>query len=284
LRDTSVDVSGILDNESNKPLEIYDVYLDSATLHFVANTQNVNFYDPDGEAQEYIALGISRGNIETSVDTKVDSVAIRLDNVNLAMSSYVSANELRGRKVIIRKVFADISGTWDSDDDLYLFNGMIDQQSIGESVMEIQCVSRAGTFEIETPRRMYGLLCPWKFASTGCTDGLSANTLYAAITGTVEANSTISEIKDSARTEAENYWNYGQVEFKTGDNTGASRVVTDSENGAFTLNYALSNTPGVGDQYVIKRGCDKTITWCSGLSNSAAFGGFFTIPFEMNRR
>ena len=50
------------------------------------------------------------------------------------------------------------------------------------------------------------------------------------------------------------------------------------------MDYPLSSAPSAGDGYTIKRGCDKTITRCSGLSNAAAFGGFFTVPFGMVAR
>ena len=282
MRDTTTLVSGILAQEANKPVEIYDVYLDSQTLHFSAFDRDLSFFDPDGNAQTYTALGISRNPIKTSVETKVDSCTIRLDNVNRAMSSYIASEEFRGRKIVVRKIFADISGTWTKDDDIYLFNGIMDKPVVGEGAMEVGCVSRAGTFELECPKRSYTLLCPWKFASSGCVDGLSADTLYALASGTVTAGSTATVIKDTNRSEETNYWRYGEVEFTSGDNNGAKRnVETSTANDSFEVDISLSTVPSAGDTYEVKRGCDKTITRCSGLSNSSAFGGFFTLPTEM---
>ena len=286
MRSTSANVSGVLASGTNAPIEIYDVYLDDATLHFAAYDRDLSFYDPDGDAQTYLALGISRDSIQTSTTTTVDSVTVRLDNVNQAMSSYVASNELRGRKVIVRKIFADISGSWDGNDDIYLFNGIINKTSLGQNVMEVECVSRAGTFETESPRRLYDIMCPWKFASTGCTDGdLTASQLLNTQSGTIDADSTTTVIKDSARSEANDYWKYGQVEFTSGANDGEKRVIISSTaDTSFTLNYSLDAAPSAGDTYDISRGCDKTITSCSGLSNASAFGGFFTIPFQMVAR
>ena len=282
MRDTSATVSGILQQSQIEPLEVYDIYLDDQTLHFTAFDRDVSFFDPDGDAQTYTALGISRGEIQTTVETRVDACTIRLDNVNLAMSSYAGSNEFRGRRVTIRKIFADISGTWDVDDDVYLFSGIMDIPTIGEQIMEMRCVSRAGTFNVEAPKRSYTLSCPWKFAASGCTDGLSAATLYATASGTTDAGSTVSVINDTERTEADDYWNYGELEFTAGANDGVKRMVTDSvKDTSVTLNRTLDTIPSAGDTYTIKRGCDKTITRCSGLGNAAAFGGFFTLPTQM---
>jgi len=282
LRDTTALVSGIITQEANKPVEVYDVYLDDQTLHFAAFDRDLSFFDPDGDAQTYTALGISRNPIKTSAETKVDSCSIRLDNVNRAMSSYIASTEFRGRKIVLRKIFADVSGTWTKDDDIYLSNGIMDKPVVGEGAMEIGCVSRAGTFELECPKRSFTLLCPWKFASSGCVDGLSAATLYNLQSGTVTAGSTTSVIKDSNRSEATNYWRYGEVSFTSGDNDGEKRnVETNTANDSFEVDIALDDAPDTGDTYEIKRGCDKTITRCSGLSNSSAFGGFFTLPTQM---
>ena len=279
-------VSGIADNEYNKPVEIYDIYLDSETLHFAAHDENIAFYDPDGVEATYTALGLQRDVIKTSVDTQVDSVIVRLDNINRAMSTYLASNQFRGRKAVIRKIFMDISGTWNKDDDVYMFTGIMNKLSIGESVLEVEAVSRAGTFELEVPRRGYTLLCPWQFAASGCTDGnLTSSELLALTSGVADAGSTTSVVNDSARTEADDYWKYGQVEFTSGDNDGIERNVRASTKDTnFTLDVALTTAPSAGDTYEIKRGCDKTITSCSGLSNASAFGGFFTLPAEMVAR
>ena len=225
-REISIPVSGVLASEYNTPIEIYDVYLEDETLHFAAFDRDIEFFTPAGDSETYLGLGISREPIRTSAETTVDSVTIRLDNVNKGMSVYVANTELRGRKIIIRKIFADISGTWDSSDDIYLFNGMISKPSLGENVMEIECFSRAGTLETESPRRLYDIMCPWKFASTGCTDGsLTANQLLDTKNSTVDAGSTTTVINDSTRTEATNYWKTGQVEFTSGDHNGEKRLV-----------------------------------------------------------
>ena len=283
MRDTTAAVSGILDNASNQPLEIYDIYLDDQTLHFAAYDRNLSFFDPDGDAQTYTALGITRDLVKTSIDTKVDSVSVKLDNVNRAMSSYVASNEFRGRKIVIRKIFADISGTWTKDDDVNMFTGIMNRPALGEGVMDMECVSRAGTFEYECPRRGYAISCPWKFAASGCTDGaLSAAQLLNVFSGTSDAACTTTVIKDSALPQVDDYYNYGTVDFTSGANDGESRIVIDSASGtSFTIDYALDAAPGNGDTYEINRGCDKTIASCSGIGNETAFGGFFTVPQQM---
>lgn len=147
----------------------------------------------------------------------------------------------------------------------------------------MECVSRAGTFEYECPRRGYGIHCPWKFAASGCTDGaMTASQLLNTASGIADASCTTTVILDSALGESDDYYNYGTVDFTSGANNGESRIVIDSAVGvSFTIDYALDAAPSAGDTYEIHRGCDKVVTTCSGIGNEAAFGGFFSIPEQM---
>ncbi len=103
---------------------------------------------------------------------------------------------------------------------------------------------------------------------------------------TVDANSTTAYIIDAQRTEANDYWNNGWVHFLTGDNINRSRHIVDfiAADDKAIMDYTLPNTPGVGDEYIIRRGCDKTLDRCENtFSNEDNFGGFHTIPLEMKR-
>ncbi|MFH1320442.1 MAG: phage BR0599 family protein [Bacteroidota bacterium] len=106
--------------------------------------------------------------------------------------------------------------------------------------------------------------------------------LLGELTGqTADAGSTASVLIDAARTEADDYWNNGNVEMTSGDNIGLKRRILDFTDATDTITFvfAFPNVIAPGDTYTIKRGCNKTEQQCEKVfSNFANFGGFTSIP------
>ena len=91
--------------DSNRPIELYQVYLDEGPLYLAAHTEDIEFFDEDGLPTTYYAIGISRSPVKTNMDTKVDEVSVQLDNVNRLMSAYIAHTEFVGRRLKVIKVF-----------------------------------------------------------------------------------------------------------------------------------------------------------------------------------
>lgn len=273
------------DKDFNRPVEIYDIYLTNQdecanndnTLHFVQSDKNIDFYCLDGHAHNYIALDISREPAETNMETQVDSTTIRLDNINKAMSAYIASHEWRGKRVVIRKVYLDYLN--DPNNYISIFDGDIDDPIINEFQIQVTIVSRIGTLDFECPRRMFGLMCGFRYGTDEC--GVNPDSSSNKKIGAVDADCTKSVIKDSERTEADDYWKHGMVEFTSGANDGAKRLIIASKSGEFTLRRALSYTPEADDTYTIKRCCELTLNICTEeFANQDNFGGFHTIPLK----
>ncbi len=261
----------------NQPIELYDIYLPDETLYYTTDNNDINFFDPAGTTKTYTPLGISRGKIETNIDTKIDSVEVKLVNVNRAFSSYVADQEFRGRRIVIRKVFRDALDSVNNA--VTIFDGLMDRPEISEYSFKIIAVSRLGTLNLEVPRRTFQLLCNWKFGSAEC--GADKNSVANKAVGTLDANSTKGFLRDTARSEAISYWRDGILEMTAGTagNIGIKRKVVAFVSGCVTLDFALPSTPATGDGYTIQRGCDKTLLRCSGdFANQDSYGGFNTIP------
>jgi len=117
------------------------------------------------------------------------------------------------------------------------------------------------------------------------TSAIITASLADETTGTADAGCTASLLKDSARTENDNYWQYGSVEMTSGNNDGEKRAVRSSTSGEITLNFPFSNAINEGDTYIIRRGCPKTSHWCKcEYDNFENFGGFATLPQSLMRR
>uniref|UniRef100_A0A6M3JBI8 Bacteriophage phiJL001 Gp84 C-terminal domain-containing protein n=1 Tax=viral metagenome TaxID=1070528 RepID=A0A6M3JBI8_9ZZZZ len=275
-RDLSSNLVTATEASESRPLELYIIHLDSATLYFAAHDTNIDFYDLNGDAQTYTAVAISRNDISSNIDIQVDTMTVRLNNVNRAMSSYIANNNFRGRRLVCLKVFSDY--LTNPDDYTVIFDGLMDKPVLVETQMQVSVVSRAGTLHLKTPRRMYQVACNWEFGTTECGYDLEAT----GISGQTASSGNTTTFWDDSRSEANDYFKHGEILWvSAGLNSDAKRKITISSGTKFVMDYALPSGVNNGDTYTMKRGCPKTHLWCSGLSNLDNYGGFSNIPFEI---
>jgi len=88
------------------------------------------------------------------------------------------------------------------------------------------------------------------------------------------------------RTESDDYWNYGTIEFTSGACDGQKRLVKDSvsASGKVEVYIPLDDTPSDTDTYTIKRGCNKNSKDCRfKFNNWQNMGGFALLPQKPDR-
>src|SRR5690606_28321602 len=134
MRQLSPPVASEKDKDTNRPIELYQVYLDEVTLFFAAHDQDVEFFDEQGAPVTYYALGLSRTAIRTNVETKVDECTVSLDNVTRGMSAYVAHADFNGRRCKIIKVFLDLLD--DPAHAVTVFDGIMDAPALTEKAMQ----------------------------------------------------------------------------------------------------------------------------------------------------
>jgi len=275
-RDLSSNLVTATEASESRPIELYIIHLDSATLYFAANDTNVDFYDLNGDAQTYTAVAIARNDISSNIDTQIDTMTVRLNNVNRAMSSYVASNDLRGRRLVCLKVFSDYLDN--PDDYTVVFDGLMDKPVLVETQMQVSVVSRIGTLNLKCPRRMYQVACNWEFASTECGYAIEST----GISGQTATSGNTTTFWDDSRAEANDYFKHGEILWvSAGLNSGEKRKITVSSGTKFVMDWALPSGVNLNDTYTMKRGCPKTHLWCSGLSNLNNYGGFSNLPWEI---
>lgn len=288
-RTLSTNVAAEAAKDQNRPVELYQVYLDPATLFFAAHPENVPYYDESGQPVTYYSLGLSRSSVKTNMDTKVDEVTVQLDNVTREMSAYLAHTEFVGRRLKIIKVFRqslpdglmlpwqpapiiDAKYYGGPADHVVIFDGIMDAPVITETAMQVTVVSKLDMLGFRVPRRRYQRPCNWKFGSAECGISLASVT----VSGTVQAISPDGlTLTLSGRTEPQDYFKDGVLII----NSEWQRVV--SSNGAtIVVDYSFINAQ-VGDAYSMRRGCDKTFETCRDrFSNQSNFGGFLSVPAE----
>lgn len=300
----------------SQPIEIWDVYLgsttavDSNTLFFVVTNKNIRYFAfVDGSPRVYIGLGISRSPIARHIDSKIDSVEISLENVDRTFSQFFSDVDIRGKRVVIRKVFADyLNSSTDPDGDNFvvMFDGIIDTPTLTQSRFQAQVRNNFfSSLAFNVPRRTYQGMCGWKFGNSGdCAAHLTQQQLFAT-----QANQTIDSVvnqthfKDSARIEggSGDYWAPGIMTMTAGTpgNIGLKRRVVQSTcatgdgfgggigpSGDIFIESNFPYQVQAGDAYSIQRDCGHTLDRdCRDrFNNNSEYGGFITIPENLVKR
>lgn len=278
--------------EASGILNFVDIFLDEETLHYVTNDFNVDFFNLDGNAQAYIALRMVRGEKTEKLDMSIQTLTAGLDNIDQAMSYQISQRNFRDRRIVIRGCFrnliSDAANAWK------IFDGYMDKPVITKKEFRVELVPRLGrgtlNHKIGVKQQLF---CRYPFASSGgrCAYDIAVATLKDIKTGQVVDSGDTGYIVDAARTEADDYWNYGHITFAADTLTeglrGVSRMIKDfvaAEDKIYVV-IALPAAPQAGDTYSIERGCDHSLESCQNkFNNSANFGGIHTLPAMMVRK
>lgn len=297
-RTLSPDVLEQKDKEFNRPVELYQIFLDEETLYFAMFPEDIEFFDEDGNQQTYYAAAISRDPVSRNNETNPDSTTITFDNVARNFSAYIANTEFVGREVSVWKVFLDadrnvislaIPGIESSNQEILqegagldyrenfipiFSHGIIDSVSINEQNLTAQVVSNLDILRINRPKGKYQVNCRFEFGGPGCKKDVPVKT------GTVDSiDGTI--INDSAITEDADYWKHGIIEIGK-----EKRKIVSSGNGYVEVEYSFLNS-AAGDSYEIEADCDYSYDGghgCTFWNNTSNYGGFLEIPKIRNIR
>lgn len=125
----------------------------------------------------------------------------------------------------------------------------------------------------------YGPQCQKRFGGqefAGCKVALGPLT----VTGNLTAVASSSQVTDSARAEAADYWAMGTIQFTTGANAGLKPLEVKSfAAGVITTFEPFYYPPAIGDAYTLVPGCRKRLEDCRDKWNNVVnFGGFPHMP------
>lgn len=270
------DVEEQKNSEYNRPVELYQIFLDEETLYFAMYPEDIDYYDENGNTQTYYAAAISRNPVSKNNETSPDSTTIQLDNVMREWSAYVANTDIVGREVSIWKVFLDADLNT-SDNHIAIFTrGIIDTVSIDDQNLVATIVSNLDTLDIDLPRRTYQVKCDWPngFGGDGCgVDVPELSGIIEDIDNKLIFNGNITEEND--------YWKYGIIKVNN-----ESREIVGSGDGYIELEFQLFNAD-IGDEFEIMAGCDFSYDGghgCEFWNNTERYGGFLDIPKIRNIR
>jgi len=267
LRNLSVQFREEKDKDINRPIELYQVFLDDITLYLACYNEDIQFFNEKGQPEIYYAIGIGRSPIRMNMDNRVDECTVGIDNVNKEMSAFIANTEFRGRRLRILKVMLDALNS--PANAATLFDGKMDAPSIDEHSLRVKVRSQLDTLTIMAPRRYYQSSCNWRFGSPECGINL-ANLIKTGIVTSQASNGR--DFVLSGRSEPEDYYVGGVL---TVD--GKSQKIVESNGSSVKLEYSLP-LGMEGKPYQIRQGCGKNKADCEKFSNFARYGGFLSVP------
>jgi len=252
------------------PCPLVAFYFGSGTVRYAAHIADVIW-----DSQTWNARGMRMEPIEQDLDLMIPKTTLHIDNVDEAVSGYITANEdtIVGTRVVIYVVDLELLGS--ADYKLIIFDGTVHDFEVSLAKCTFYLRSYLDIDRI-VPYFHYQQNCIWEFGSNYCGYNIGAGS-----NGAADAGSTASTIVDvSLLTQADNYWRCGVIEFTSGSLDGEIREILSSDQAAksVTVEYPFSAAPNVGDTFNVKIGCGKTVADCVDRSNDANFVGFHCMP------
>lgn len=257
----------------NRPIELYQAFLDTEILRFAQSDVDVTF---GGET--WWATGISRAEIRTSSELECDEVQVSVDNVNLAMADRIIATDFVARRLVIYKVQR---GDVTSGQAMVLFDGRMDEPVLDQTKLQVVVRSWLDGMHVNVPRRIFSSICNYQLYDTWCTVPRSVGINVG--TGTALGSSTdYTLVADYLGGQADAYWGpIGTLWMLTGSNTNIAREVIGHSQSSLSVEVRIPFpfTIASGDEFRIERACTKTVNdCCSKYNNYVNYGGFPTIP------
>jgi len=216
--------------------------------------------------------GFTISNLESGENLAVDNAEMKaLLKTNLVEQGDILSGEFDNATVRVFLVNFTTPANYTQLPGAYLSrmtNG--DEDSATFELMSISNRLNQNTGRVVIPT------CDADVGDSRCGVNLTAFT----VTSTITAVTSQSVFTDSARGEADDFFNYSKLTFTTGNNTGRSYEIKDFASGVFTLQEPTLSPVQVGDGYTTHRGCDRTKATCKDVfSNLDNFRGF---PFNID--
>jgi len=275
-----------MDAAQKRPCILVELGL-TTILRFAAHKLNIAF--PTG-GNVYTAKAIRIDDIQQSLEGQIQRITMHFDNVTKDMAAYANNEAFKGKSLVVKRVYLDALG----DASYYneVFNGYMETPSnIGREWLTVPAVTGKPLAQ-KTLKLAYQRLCPYVFGGTECNTDGKADLSALKASGTADSG-TATTLVDNALTQADDYWNHGQIEVTKAGKTYYRKVkdfvaVTDTITFDVELPVTVDNTC----TYVLYKGCDHTwdtcgagSAWGPSADNQLNFGGCLHIakPIEGSR-
>jgi len=283
MKTTTAAVTTQIAAANKRPVLLFELGL-SSTLRFCAYKTNITF--PTG-GSVYTAKNISAGDTTQNLEGQIERVTVKFDNVSRDMAAYANIEEFRGKTLIIKRIYLDAIAS--ADDYVEVFNGSMEQPTeISREWLTVPATV-GKPLNRKALKVNYQRQCPWIFGGTECNTESLADLTSLTATGTADSGTT-STLVDNALTQADDYWNYGEISIVKSGVTYHRKVKDfDAAADTITLDVELPVTITNTCTYTVYKGCDQTWDTCSAANvwgpsgdNHLNFGGCIHIAKQQD--
>jgi uncharacterized phage protein (TIGR02218 family) len=260
--------------------DLYDITLaDSTQLHYTTFNQNLVV---GGTTYLSGPPNFKRGTVEEVLGlSKVGTLTLEIhcnptDAINgVPVLQKVVRGDFDKAAITVRRLFMDSSLNQQGAVIRFVGN-MGDLDQVSRTVAKFTCKSKLEDLNLQLPRNILQPTCVHTLFDSGCTLSKAA----FAVNGTVQSGSTVNKLITNL-TQADDYFDNGQLVFTSGANSGhivAVKLYLNVSGEVFFV-VPLPAAPIAGDTFTIYPGCDKTQSTCSSkFVNLVNFGGFPYVP------
>jgi hypothetical protein len=260
MQSVNATISGQIAAQKSTPVYFIEIYLDAGTLRYVLANQNIVF--PTG-GSTYYAIAGNIGTKQMGAEGQITEVDISLDNLDGGLAAYNEVESFAGKKIVIKEVYYGYLAS--SANYRELFSGYMQEPTdITDEWISFKA-SEGATLQDRILLEVYQRNCNNNFGDAKCNYNGYANLASLRATGTVDSG-TVSTLVDAALTQADNYWNYGDITIVSGSNAYSRKVSGFvSSTHTVTIDVPLPMSIAAGMTYTILKGCPGTIEACSHL-------------------
>lgn len=269
-----------LDDQENQPRLLYELGLDSGTLFFADERDNVTF--PAG-GQVYTAIAVQHETIQIGGSSIIDSVVVSVDNISAVLGKYVVHESFRGRSLIIRRVFADELGSAAYDE--ILFAGEMREPTVDQFRIQVEATAGQSLLKLR-PKHSFTRQCRWELGlplsgPPECGKDITGDTFDES--GAPNVGGSATTLQDNRLTATANLYVEGKLECDFTDGTFTwteRRRVTSYDSGTKTITVTkpFSASTTTATRWKATPGCDKTWDTCFDVFNNLInFGGFVHV-------
>lgn len=260
--------------------ELYDLTLaDGTALHYIPFDRSL---EVGGTTYLSGPPNFRRGAVEEVIGvSKIGTLSLEIhaspsDLIGgVPILQKIARGDFDKAQITVRRLFMD--SALNQQGMVIRFVGNIgDLDQLSRNMARFTCKSKVEDLNIQLPRNILQPTCMHTLFDAGCTLNKSA----FAVNGTVQAGSTVNKLITNL-TQADSYFDNGQLIFTSGANNGHVAAVRTYTNSGGTVYFfvPLPTAPAIGDTFTMYPGCDKTQATCTAkFSNLANFGGFPFVP------
>lgn len=270
MRNISGSFKNYLENDSIILKKCFKIKLKNGiVLAFTDFSEDIEF-----ESISYKSFGIDNKKYSNFSDITTDDTEViaTIDDSNIK-KEFILSNDFDDAEIDIFFVNTEHLDYGS----IILTSGFIDSVSTVEDRIYFNIKGKLSLLE-KTIGDTYSPLCRAKFCSKKCSLDILNYKFTGKITNVIEDTVFYTD-SSTIKSKEKDYFKYGYLEFTSGENTGRTIEIKQSESGNITISTSLPKKIKIDDSFDIFTGCDKKFeTCCSKFNNAINFRGEPDLP------